>query len=62
MGGTYSSVNVWRKTVYAQEMDMYSTKSNPSKGIYRLKTEFTVKYKDGKSETITVYSSEKTVK
>ncbi|MBP1535714.1 MAG: hypothetical protein IK999_16555 [Ruminococcus sp.] len=37
-GGAFTSVNAWRKTVNAQEMDMYNTKSNAGKGTYRLKT------------------------
>jgi hypothetical protein len=61
-GSSYTNVNVWRKTVNAQEMDMYNTKSNAGKGTYRLKTEFAVKYKDGRSEKITVYSTEITVR
>ena len=61
-GSRYKTVNVWRKTVYTEDLDMCNNKSNVGKGTYRLKTEFTVKYQNGKSEIITVYSPEKTVK
>ena len=55
-GGTCS------KTASAKRFLLSNSVSNLSSGCYRLKTVFTVKYKDGRSETVTVYSTEKTVK
>lgn len=50
----------WTKTVYANSITMSNTKS-VSGGKYRLKTVFTLTDSQGKTETITVYSSEKSV-
>lgn len=55
-GGTCS------KTASAKRFLLSSTVRNLSSGCYRLKTVFTISYTNGKSETITVYSSEKTVR
>ncbi|MBO6230562.1 MAG: hypothetical protein IJ784_05715 [Ruminiclostridium sp.] len=52
----------WSKTVYSDYAVYTNSKANLECGTYRLKTVFTVKTKDGKTETITVYSDEKTVK
>ena len=62
--GRYSAVaNAnWSKTVNAELLSMRNSISLLSVGTYRLKTVFTVKYKDGRSETVTVYSTETTVK
>ena len=61
--GIYSSVSgaSWTKTVTTQNLSMSNTKSNLSSGTYRLKTVFTVTLSSGTSETVTVYSAEKTV-
>ncbi len=62
--GRYSSVKnaKWSKTVNTDFLSLRNSIDQLSVGTYRLKTVFTVYYKDGKSETITVYSTEKTVK
>lgn len=52
----------WSKTFYSEDAVFTNNKANLESGTYRLKTVFTVKTKDGKSETITVYSTEITVK
>lgn len=52
----------WTKTVNKKTISVGNTKSGLSSGTYRLKSVFTLASLDGKSETITVYSSEKTVK
>lgn len=57
---TYNDAE-WTKTVYSNAFTMSNTKSGLVSGKYRLKTIFTLTDKNGKSETITVYSSEKTV-
>ncbi len=51
----------WTKTVYINSLSMSNTKTGLSRGKYRLKTVFTLTDKQGKTETITVYSDEKTV-
>lgn len=50
------------KTVYSTgSLSLTNYKYNLSSGTYRVKSVFTVKLKDGRSETVTVYSSEKTI-
>ncbi len=51
----------WTKTVNSNSLVMSNTKTGLSSGKYRLKTVFTLTDKQGKSETITVYSDEKSV-
>lgn len=51
----------WTKTVYTDSLAMSNTKTGLSSGKYRLKTIFTLTDKQGKTETITVYSDEKSV-
>lgn len=51
----------WTKTVYSNTLTMSNTKTGLTSGKYRLKTVFTLTDKQGKTETITVYSDEKTV-
>ncbi len=51
----------WTKTVYTNTLTMSNTKTGLSSGKYRLKTIFTLTDKNGETETITVYSDEKTV-
>ncbi len=58
--GTYDDTT-WTKTVYTNTLTMTNTKTGLSSGTYRLKTVFTLTDKQGKTETITVYSDEKTV-
>lgn len=58
--GTYDDTT-WTKTVYTNTLTMSNTKSTLPSGKYRLKTVFTLTDKDGKIETITVYSDEKSV-
>lgn len=61
--GDFTSVSgaSWTKTVTTQNLSMSNTKSNLSSGTYRLKTVFAVTLSSGTSETVTVYSAEKTV-
>ncbi len=51
----------WTKTVYSNTFTMSNTKSELANGKYRLKTVFTLTDKDGKRETITVYSEQQTI-
>ena len=51
----------WTKTVYTNTMFMSNTKTGLSSGKYRLKTIFTLTDKNGKTETITVYSDVKSI-
>ena len=51
----------WTKTVYTNTLAMSNTKAGLSSGKYRLKTVLTFTDKQGKTETITVYSDEKSV-
>lgn len=51
----------WTKTVYSNMPVMSNTKTGLTSGKYRLKTDFTLTDKNGKTETITVYSDEKSV-
>lgn len=51
----------WTKTVYSNTLIMSNTKPGLENGKYRLKTVFTITDKQGKPETITVYSEEKSV-
>lgn len=57
---TWSEVNSWNETDIGYKGSATNTQSNLSSGIYRLKTVFTV-YAGSDYETITKYSSEKTV-
>ncbi len=51
----------WTKTVNGKSISMSNTKSGLSSGTYRLKSEFMLTNSSGKTETITVYSTEKEV-
>lgn len=51
----------WTKTVDANMLSMSNTKSGLTSGKYRLKTVFTLTDRNGKTETIKVYSEEVTV-
>lgn len=51
----------WTNTFYKDSCSVTNTKSGLSSGKYRLKTVFTLTNKSGKSETITVYSVEKSI-
>lgn len=51
----------WTKTGYSNVLTMSNTKTSLSGGKYRLKTIFTLTDKNGKTETITVYSDKKSV-
>ena len=57
---TYDNT-IWTKTVYSNSLIMSNTKTGLSSGKYRLKTVFTLTDKQGATETITVYSDEKSV-
>jgi len=58
--GTYDET-VWTKTVHTNTLTMSNTKIGLSSGKYRLKTVFTLTDKNSKTETITVYSDERSV-
>lgn len=51
----------WTTTVYRSAISFYNTKYNLSNGKYRLKSVFTLTDSTGKTETLTIYSSEKQV-
>lgn len=51
----------WTETIDKSAISVVNTKSGLSSGTYRLKSVFTLKSASGKTETITVYSPEKTV-
>lgn len=51
----------WTKTMKSNTLTMSNTKSRLDSGKYRLKTVFTLTDKQGKTETITVYSNEESV-
>ena len=51
----------WSKNVDGSSIRLSSTKSGLDGGTYRLKSVFTLTDRNGKSETITVYSSEQSV-
>lgn len=59
----YSTVKgtSYTKTSLTGRLSLTNYAYNLSSGTYRLKTVFTVNYKDGKSEAVTVYSNEKTI-
>ncbi len=61
--GVYYSVSgaSWTATVNLRKITVSNTKSNLDSGTYRLKSVYTLTKTNGESETITVYSSEKTV-
>ncbi len=60
---TWSTVSdaTWVSTVNSNSISVQNTKSGLSSGTYRLKTVFTLTNTNGKTETVTVYSDEKTV-
>lgn len=51
----------WTKTVNNNSVQLSNTKSGLTNGKYRVKSVFTLTDKNGKTETITIYSDEKTV-
>ena len=51
----------WTKNVSSSIISFSNTKSGLSSGKYRLKSVFTLTDKNGKTETITAYSAEKSV-
>jgi hypothetical protein len=51
----------WSKTRNGTSLTMQNNKGGLSSGTYRLKTVFTVTSTSGQTETVTVYSSERTV-
>ncbi len=51
----------WSKTVNDNAITMSNTKSGLDSGTYRLRSVFTLTSSSGKTETITVYSDEKSV-
>lgn len=51
----------WTKTENSGAIAMTNTKSGLPSGKYRLKSVFTLTSSSGKTETVTIYSSEKTV-
>lgn len=57
---TYDNTT-WSKTVNSSMLTMSNTKTGLSSGKYRLKTVFTLTDKQGKTETITIYSDERSV-
>ncbi len=52
---------LWTKTENRGSIRLLSTKSGLANGKYRVKSVFTLTDKNGKTETITVYSDEKSV-
>ena len=51
----------WTKTVNMNTIRLSNTKSGLTSGTYRLKSVFMLTSSSGKTETITIYSAEKTV-
>lgn len=51
----------WSKTVNRSSISFSNTKSGLDSGTYRLKSVFTLTGSNGKTETITIYSNEKTI-
>lgn len=51
----------WTETVDINYVCLYNTKSRLKSGKYRVKSTFKLTDEDGKSETITIYSNEKSV-
>ncbi len=51
----------WTKTVNSGYISFVNSKTGLSGGKYRVKSVFTLTDKNGKTETITVYSSEKSI-
>lgn len=52
---------VWSKTVNNSSIRLVNTKSGLASGKYRVKSVFTLTNKQGKTETITIYSDERSV-
>ena len=51
----------WETTSTSKSVTFQNTKSGLASGTYRVKSDFTVTTTSGQTETITVYSAEKTV-
>ncbi len=62
-GNSWCAVNgaSWTESVNSNTISVCNSKSDLDSGTYHLKTVFTFTDKNGKTETVTVYSSEKTV-
>jgi len=57
----WNDVANWTKTTNQSTISVSNTQSGLSSGTYRLKSVFTLTDSNGESETITIYSNEKTV-
>ena len=51
----------WKTTSSSKSLTFQNSKTGLSSGTYRVKSVFTVTTKDGQTETVTVYSAEKTI-
>ncbi len=51
----------WSSSANRNSITVYNSKSGLSSGKYRLKSVFTLRNSNGETETITVYSNEKTI-
>ena len=51
----------WKTTTSSKSVTFKNTKSGLSSGTYRVKSVFTVTTTSGQTETVTVYSAEKTI-
>lgn len=57
----WDSLGTWNLTTYDSSASNANAKNGLTSGTYRVKSDFTVTYKNGQKETVTVYSSEKKV-
>lgn len=57
----WNDIANWTKTINQSTISVSHTQSGLSSGTYRLKSVFTLTDSNGESETITIYSNEKTV-
>lgn len=58
----WDSLREWNITYYdTSSGTLVNEMKNLTSGTYRLKSVFTVKYKNGKKESVTVYSTEKKI-
>ena len=57
----WDDVTSWTKTVNLNSLHLSSSKSGLSSGKYRVKSVFTLTDKNGKTETLTIYSSTESI-
>ena len=57
----WDSLGKWNLTTYDNSAIYSNAKRGLTSGTYRVKSDFTITYKDGHKETVTIYSAERKI-